>query len=547
MVRLCFLILTNAALLMSRMRPEPPETNFFLTSIPLITGLQSSVVFFTNSYSTRPEPLCLKNDDYRSASANLLAHKLCTEAKFSTFLQASLVSSDSALGHSSEISTYSELSCHQDDYYDIVCNRSSSSNSGSCSLLQVTCGACHKHVSLQPNSSLQLMSPLYPVLQPGQVCQYDLQLAQGVSADITLEITDLSLAPAKPSHSGVHCVASFLHILSGQSFFELESLATLCGEVYYPGGTSYYRVTDSVVRLMLVSGADDGALGRRGFLLNIHVSSSRVKIPLQRLLIFLSFFGFLIIVCVLMSSVLIYLNRKSKARVAQPRRRQTWHGSLARPGESLHQVRTERIRQLGSSWSRNSWGSNNLYTFDNRVSRRLPQLPAFNFTSEDIIHRMEDEDPGFKVYETISLQSRSPDRVLDEAIANTEKKFLVNSLQCPPPPLPTRPSLLAENPYSSPLYLTLPGCYSEVVDSRDTMTRPDITVGEDTSAEEPSAESCSHPEETCHPASRSKAAENGFSVLIERIRSISMTKCIEDETNLIARGDIEGGEGGDVF
>ena len=143
MVRLCFLILTNAALLMSRMRPEPPETNFFLTSIPLRTGLQSSVVFFTNSYSTRPEPLCLKNDDYKSASANLLAHNLCTEAKFSTFLQASLVSSDSALGYSSEITTSSELSCHQDDYYDIVCNRSSSSNSGSCSLLQVTCGACH--------------------------------------------------------------------------------------------------------------------------------------------------------------------------------------------------------------------------------------------------------------------------------------------------------------------------------------------------------------------------------------------------------------------
>ena len=200
---------------------------------------------------------------------------------------------------------------------------------------------------------------------------------------------------------------------------------------------------------------------------------------------------------------------------------------------------------MGSSWSRNIWGSDNLYTFDNRVSRRLPQLPAFNFTSDDINHRREDEDPGFKVYETISLQSRSPDRVLDEAIANTEKKFSVNSLQCPP--LPTHPNLLVDNPYSSPLYLTLPGCYSEVVDSRNSITRPDITVGEDTSAEEPSAEACSHPEETCHPACRSKAAENGFSVLIEKIRSISVTKCIEDERNLIARGGIEGGEGGDVL
>ena len=79
------------------------------------------------------------------------------------------------------------------------------------------------------------------------------------------------------------------------------------------------------------------------------------------------------------------------------------------------------------------------------------------------------------------------------------------------------------------------------------MTSLDITVGEDISAKEPSAEACSHPEETCHPACRSKAAENGFSVLIERIRSISVTKCIEDETYLISRGDFEGGEGGDVF
>ena len=209
------------------------------------------------------------------------------------------------------------------------------------------------------------MSPLYPVLQPGLVCQYDLQLPQGTGADISIEIADLSLAPAEASHSGEHCVNSFLHILSGESFSGLESVATLCGEVYYPVGSSFFNMSSSSVRLMLVAGSDDMAWGRRGFLVNVHVSSSRTKIPLDKLYILLSLLGFLVIIGVILACILLYLNRKSKSRVGHPRRRQTWHGSVVRPGESLQQT---RIRQFGRSWSRSSWGSDNLYTFDNRVS-----------------------------------------------------------------------------------------------------------------------------------------------------------------------------------
>ena len=138
--------LTSAVLVMSRVKPEPPETNFFLVSIPLKTGLQSSVVFFTNSYSKKPESLCLNDDFQISPNKNLLAHKLCTDSKFSTFLETSLVKPSLVLGYSSE-ETPSALSCYQDDYYDIVCNRSTSSH-GSCSLLHVACGACHHHASM---------------------------------------------------------------------------------------------------------------------------------------------------------------------------------------------------------------------------------------------------------------------------------------------------------------------------------------------------------------------------------------------------------------
>jgi len=543
MRRLCYLTLTSAVLVMSRVKPEPPETNFFLVSIPLKTGLQSSVVFFTNSYSKKPEPLCLNDDVQTSSNKNLLAHKLCTDSKFSTFLQTSLVKPSSVLGYSSD-ETSSALSCYQDNYYDIVCNRSTSSH-GSCSLLHVACGACHHHVNLQPNSSLQLVSPLYPVLQPGLVCQYDLQLPQGVSADISIEIADLSLAPAEVSQSGKHCVNSFLHILSGETFISLESVASLCGEVYFPEGSSFFRLKNSVVRLLLVSGSEDMAFGRRGFLVNVQISSSSAQIPLTKLVMLLSFFGLLIIIVLVLASVILYLNRKSKARISHPRRRQTWHGSVARPGESLHQTRTERIRQLGN-WSRSSWGSDNLYMFDNRVSRRLPQLPAFNFASDNQNHQGEGEDPGFKVYETISLKSKSSESILDEALANTEKKFSTNSSNQCPPPLPSRPIQVTEDPYSSPLYLSLPGCYTDAwshnMENGDTMSAHN-DEGTDALATN-QVVGCAEDQRT--PDGRLKVTRNGLSGLMDRIRSISLTECGEDEANLL-ESTTEEGESKEMF
>lgn len=511
MFRSGVLTLSSLAMTLGSLRPEPPETNFFTMSIPLNTGEQQSVVFFTNSYSTRPELLCLEH----SSVADLLAHKLCMDSKFSTSVETSSLLPDAALGYSSDI-TSSQLSCYQDQYYEISCNRSSS-HSSSCSLLQVSCGACYSHISLHPNTSIQLLSPLYPVLQPGLVCQYDLELGQGVAADISLQIADLSLAPAEASQAGAHphCFNSFLHVLSGASFTELDSLAVLCGEM-----PRYLTVTDSVVRLMLVSGNQDMVQGRRGFLLNILVSSSKDNIPRHKLWILLSFFGFIISLIILLCSVLICLTKKkSQERLRQPRRRQTWHGSVARPGQSIHQERTERMMQLGL------WGSNNLYMFDNRMGRRLPQIPAFSFSSDRHQTQQEkDEDSGFQVYETISLQSGNADRTIDEAIANTEKKFSRSPILQPPPPLPSRLTMLPESPYSSPLYLSLPGCYAEPVLHAPVSECPPADAASD----------------VC--VGRGKHARHGFSDLVGRIRSISMTEYTEDEANLI-EGDVEVGEG----
>jgi len=529
MAKLGFLILIKVVSAMGRMKPEPPETNFFLMNIPLKSGHQSAVVFFTNSFSSNPEPLCLNNDDPNSSSYALLAHMVCTASKFPTFSNSSLVKPSSVINQHDE--TSSTLSCHQDDYYEIVCNRSIS-RPGPCSFLQVTCGSCHTHVQLKPNSSHQLMSPLYPVLQPGLVCQYDLQLPQDISADISIEIADLSLAPAQSSQLGHHCVNSFVHILSGFSFSELKSVATLCGEVFYPGKSSFFKLDNSAVRLQLVGGSDDSALGRRGFIVNVYVSPSRMKIPLYPLVILLSFFGFLIFIAVLLASVILYLNRKSKSKLSHPRRRQTWHGSVPRDGESLHQTRTERIRQLNRLTS-TSWGSDNLYMFDNRVSRRLPELPAFNFASDDRNRQKELEDPGFKVYETISLKSKSCSQENVDDETNTEKKSSTSSSHCPPP-LPSRTNPTVEDSYSSPLYLTLHGVYSDT----DTLSQAG-DIGDTTA---------SRGKDQVTECSTGRNGRHGLSVLMDRIRSISATECSEDEAILLDGALVDGeGDRDEVF
>ena len=107
---------------------------------------------------------------------------------------------------------------------------------------------------------------------------------------------------------------------------------------------------------------------------------------------------------------------------------------------------------------------------------------------------------------------------------------------------------MAEDPYSSPLYLTLPGCYNESwsqdVESGDISTPP--AVSEAATIEDP-AEECPCPAEPGHNhGGRQKVTRHGLSVLMDRIRSISVTECSEDETNLID-GSVEDEEGDEVF
>ena len=64
---------------------------------------------------------------------------------------------------------------HQTEAYDTRCSATQSIEDDECQfLVQLTCGSFHHHADLpRVNTSLSVLSPLYPVLQPGYICEYD--------------------------------------------------------------------------------------------------------------------------------------------------------------------------------------------------------------------------------------------------------------------------------------------------------------------------------------------------------------------------------------
>ena len=130
-----------------------------------------------------------------------------------------------------------------------------------------------------------------------------------------------------------------------------------------------------------------------------------------------------------------------------------------------HQQRTAALeaRQHGNGDARDG-GGDNIYMIDNSVPRRLPHLPAFTFNADNAnnVHSMLDtpQQDGFKLYESISLQSRanSCDNIVEKPSSSQSYQDLVlgrvrsvsdystNKNMSPPAP---------DTKYESPAYLTL--------------------------------------------------------------------------------------------
>ena len=109
------------------------------------------------------------------------------------------------------------------------------------SIIQVDCGPCSFHRIVKSNSSLQISSPLYPVLLPGLSCFWQLEVADGTK--VVLE--DLSLS---------NCSSSYLSFNSRGTL-----LAHLCGE---KAGLQF-TVRGRQLQIMLESGRGNSGRGFR--------------------------------------------------------------------------------------------------------------------------------------------------------------------------------------------------------------------------------------------------------------------------------------------
>ena len=464
MISKIFIFLLN--LCPSHSEELTPLPRFLLTPIQSNTGHPVSITLLSTPFM---HPLCITSTSVNNLP--MLAHKICKSANFQTFSSFSLVNPSSVSLDTRQLSN-SNISCSLTTSYTTSCSVVPMEMDVPCSyLFNLVCGSCHSHTYLTSNSSVQLKSPLYPVLQPGMVCQYDLELDKEVSADISVNIEDLSLPPANyvSSHPG-HCITSYLHIMSGITFHQLTILATLCGDTR--PDMFMLKQQEKVVRLQLVTGPGASARNRRGFRITVRVSPSLDIIDLAQVGIFVAYFlGLLIFVAAIVAGLVLFQKCKTQKRKRKPRRGVTWHGSAPQPGQSLHIDRTVNItRQLFNveeDRTDNVYSSMDEgeieYITQNATTADIQQLPLYltpPAAFSEAMSQTHEEAAVDGTYYTINSSQSSTDSLSDNSL---------KVVSCQPslcPPVPSRPlwTLQGGSP-SPPLYCVSgqhPDKYKEV-------------------------------------------------------------------------------------
>ena len=184
-----FILLSTALLLLTSLTSA--TGSLVISPLQARSGLSLDLIFL----STGPhnQPLCLSGAEDQ-VTLSLLVQAVCRDAGFTTFTDFGLVhvTSMRPRGDLDKNQTVSEVSCHQTEDYDTRCSVTPSVGAECQYLVQLTCGSCHFHADLpEVNTSLSVLSPLYPVLQPGYICEYD--FFSNSPRDVGLFIEDINL------------------------------------------------------------------------------------------------------------------------------------------------------------------------------------------------------------------------------------------------------------------------------------------------------------------------------------------------------------------
>ena len=176
------------------------DLGMIMMPVQLVTGHSVNIVY--NNYNMASDsfnnyqPLCLtaKETTREQRNLQLLSQQICRSQGFKTYQNFGFV-------HKSQLRTGVEMIeanssiviCNQNHLYEIVCEIIEEHNNDTeCQYyLSLQCSMCHFHNSLGNSSSLSISSPLYPVLQPNNICDYDIKLDP--EQNVVLTFHDLSL------------------------------------------------------------------------------------------------------------------------------------------------------------------------------------------------------------------------------------------------------------------------------------------------------------------------------------------------------------------
>ena len=164
------------------------DNHLVISPLQARSGLSVDLIF-----STTPDhqPLCLADGQISDRNLQLVSHHVCRDSGFTTFSSYGLVHRQAVRSRDLPDNS-SVVTCAQSQQYQTTCNITRGQDT--CQyLVQVTCSSCHYHYSISPNSNITIQSPLYPVLQPNFICEYDFFVESSVDTDVDLLINDLSL------------------------------------------------------------------------------------------------------------------------------------------------------------------------------------------------------------------------------------------------------------------------------------------------------------------------------------------------------------------
>ena len=366
-------------------------------------------------------------------TTEMLAHKMCRNEGFPTFSSYSYIKVKShhlyeAFNITNYNQSYSAINCEQGEDYEIDCELQNLGPLGwndTSAVLLVECGPCKRYFPVWHGMELSIHSPIYPRLQPGTECVWELVGWLNRKMYFNINITDLDLRSLESKDGKqVSQHASVLLIYAGNDLNALKEVLTISGGSNGP--TSYRIENKRIVKIFFKSFVvgDIMALDTLpGFNLSISIEDHTNRDQYKTVGIVLAFPVGCFLLCCFYSCIRNKCAETRRRRsTRRPRPRMTLTPSyVLEPGISLHEQRTARFEEelLGNKLAN---VGDNIYMIDNSVAIKVPHppLPSLPQASGmcDLSH-----DENEKLYETISLHTFSEE---DE-----EKLGLKESLSSP--------------------------------------------------------------------------------------------------------------------